>query len=315
MISSQTAPSLATAESAHRPQLSIVIPWTSGPESLAACLRALEDQTMKLQVEVIVMSSGQAGSADLSGQLPPHAKLLTFAQRKSIPELRAIGMRQSEGAIVVIIEDHCNPEPHWYERILRAHEKRYGVIGGAVENDQSITRVVDWAVFFCEYSRYMNPVTDGEVSDIPGNNASYRREFLVHIADLLDAGCCWESALYARLRERGVKLYSDPSIIVYHKKEFGLGYFLGQRYHYSRSFAGARVAQKSVWRRLLYAASCVFLPLLLMARISWRVLSKKRHLDKFVLAVPLLALFSAIWAGGEWAGYLFGPGKSLLYVE
>jgi len=315
MIASQTVPSRALAESQDLPQISVVIPSLSCPECLDACLRALEQQSLKSQAEVIVVDCGATGIADLVHRRYPQMKLLSFAERKTIPELRALGMKRSRGAIVAVTEDHCVPESHWFERILQAHKTWYGVVGGAVENDPSITRVVDWAVFFCEYGRYLNPVPDGEVTNLPGNNASYRREFLTHICDLLDNGCSWEDALHARLRERGVKLYSDRSIIVYHKKEFGLGYFLSQRYHYSRSYAGMRTQRAGYAKRILRAAICLALPAVLLLRITGCVVGKKRHLGMLFCSLPLIALFTIVWAWGELIGYLFGPGNSLIRVE
>jgi GT2 family glycosyltransferase len=314
VISFRAAPTMNTNQATQRPRISVVIPSTSGAESLADCLDALVNQSLKAEAEVIVLDCGGLGVVN-AARKHSAVKLLSFPERKSIPELRAIGMRRAEGEIVAVIEDHCNPEPHWFERILHAHERFYGVIGGAVENDPSIRRAIDWAVFFCEYSRYMNPVPNGEAADLPGNNVSYRREFLSQVDDLLETGRAWEGDLHARLREKGVKLYSDPSIIVYHKKKFRFGYFVSQRYHYSRSYAGLRAARKPYGTRILRAVSCIVLPLVLMSRISRTLIGKKRHLRQFFQAVPALAVFLIVWSWGEYIGYLFGPGKSLLRVD
>jgi GT2 family glycosyltransferase len=299
----------------NRPKISVVIASVNGPAYLDECLRSLEHQTLRAQAEVIVADCCGDGSRRLIKQKYPWVRRLGFARRKTIPELRAMGMKEAQGEIVVLTEDHCLAESHWYERLLTAHQRHYGVVGGAVENDSSIERVVDWAVFFCEYSQFMNPVPAGEVQDIPGNNISYRQEFFVHIADMLDAGRFWEGFLNARLQQKGIKLYSDPSIIVYHKKVFGLGYFLNQRYHYGRSYAGMRVERAPFWKRLVYAGFCPLLPVLLLGRIAARVLAKRRNRDKFILALPFLLLFTFSWSWGELVGYLFGPGESLLKVE
>ena len=298
-----------------RPKISVVIASVNGPEHLGECLAALKSQTLRDQAEVVVADCCGDGVTQLIRDKYPDVQLISFAERKTVPELRAIGMKRARGDIVTITEDHCLAEPHWYERILEAHEKRYGAIGGAVENDPSILRAVDWAVYFCEYSQFMNPVPAGEVADIPGNNTSYRREFLVHIADLLEDGSFWESFLNARLQEKGIKLYSDPSIVVYHKKVFEFGYFVSQRYHYSRSYAGMRLRGGPVWKKFLYAGFSPLLPVLLIGRIGWRVWSKKRHLVRFVKSLPFLVLFTFCWAWGEFIGYLLGPGESLLKVE
>ena len=308
-------PQRNTATQHLRPKISVIIASVNGAAHLDECLRALEGQTLKDQAEVIVADRCGAGVAEVIRKRNLNLKLSSFPRGISIPQLRALGMKHSRGAIIALTEDHCLAKPCWYERILRAHEARSGVIGGAVENDQSITRAVDWAVFFCEYGRYMNPVPDGEVADLPGNNVSYRREFLAHISDLLESGCSWEGDLHARLRESGIKLYSDPSIIVYHKKKFGLCYFLSQRYHYSRSYAGMRTQGAPVLRKLVRAALCFALPPILTLRIAGWVVGKKRHVSMLFRTLPLILLFTIVWAWGELIGHLFGPADSLSRVE
>ena len=303
------------ANETHRPKISVVIASVNGPEYLDECLDALRKQTVRGQDEIIVADCCGDSVAELIRSKYPGVKLISFRERKTIPELRAIGMKNSQGDLVTITEDHCLAEPHWYERMIQAHDRIHGAIGGAVENDASIQRAVDWAVYFCEYSKFMNPIPTGEVGDIPGNNTSYRREFLDYISEMLDQGNFWESFLNGRLMEKGVKLYSDASIIVYHKKVFGFGYFVGQRYHYGRSYAGMRVTGTPFWKKLVYAGFCPLLPALLIGRIGWRVFSKKRHRDKFIKGFPFLVLFTFCWAWGEFVGYLFGPGESLLKVE
>jgi len=298
-----------------RPKISVVIASVNGAAHLDECLRALECQTLKDQAEVIVADRCGADVAATTRKQNLNLKLLSFPRATTIPQLRALGMKHSQGAIIALTEDHCLAHSCWYERILRAHEGRSGVIGGAVENDRSITRAVDWAVFFCEYGRYMNPVPNGEVTDLPGNNVSYRREFLAHVSDLLEGGKSWEGDLHARLRERGVQLYSDPSIIVYHKKEFAIGYFLSQRYHYSRSYAGMRTQAVSVPKKLIRAVLCFLLPPILTLRIAGWVISKQRHVGMLFLTLPLILLFTIVWAWGELIGHLFGPGDSLSRVE
>jgi len=304
-----------TATQHPRPRISVVIASVNGAAHLDECLRALECQTLKDVAEVIVADRYGSRVTDVIRKRNLNLKLLSLPPATSIPQLRALGMKHSQGAIIAITEDHCLPQSCWYERMLRAHENRSGVIGGAVENDPSITRTVDWAVFFCEYGRYMNPIPNGEVVDLAGNNVSYRREFLAHISDLLQGGNSWEGDLHARLRERGVKFYSDPSIIVYHKKEFALGYFLGQRYHYSRSYAGMRTQAAPFSEKLIRAALCSILPPILTLRIAGWTFSKKRHIRMLFRTLPLILLFTTVWAWGEFIGHLLGPGDSLAKVE
>jgi hypothetical protein len=63
------------------------------------------------------------------------------------------------------------------------------------------------------------------------------------------------------------------------------------------------------------AALSLALPLLLLYRMARSVTTKGRHLHELMRALPYLTLFAVIWAAGEAAGYLFGPGDALSKVE
>jgi hypothetical protein len=233
--------------------------------------------------------------------------------RPSIPALRALGIDQARGRVIAVTEDHCIVQPGWFQAIARALQAGYRAVGGPVENG-AVKRLVDWAVFFCEYTRFMGPVPCGVVAEIPGNNSAYDRQLFDGLEAELRAEQ-WESAWHARWRERGVAFYSDPEMVVSHKKSFGYGYFLGQRYHYSRSFAGKRLEQAPWWKRWAYAGGTLLLPGLLLWRMIAVLLRKRRHLKPFVLSLPLLGTFLVSWAVGECVGALLGPGQSLQKVE
>ncbi|MBA2446973.1 MAG: glycosyltransferase, partial [Chloroflexi bacterium] len=214
-----------------------------------------------------------------------------------MPRLRAIGVEHSRGDVVAIIGEHCIPPTDWLERIIEAHRAPYAAIGGAVEHGAT-GRLVDWAVFLCEYSRYVNPVPSGVTDDIPGNNVAYKRAALAHLGDLLAAGR-WEYFLHWRLREVGLELYSDPSIVVYYRKSFTIREFLAQRFHYGRSFAGMRIDGAPLWRRALFAMGSPLLPPLLVGRIGVSLCRRRRHRRVYLRALPLLSWFTLSWMVGE----------------
>ena len=213
---------------------------------------------------------------------------------------------------MAILEDHGRVAPDWAASVLEAHRGPWGAVGGVVENGRS--GLVNWAVFFCEYTPYMAPVVEGEAADLPGNNIAYKRPHLMRHAHVLACGK-WESWINDRLRVDGIALASTNAMVVHHIKPFRLGDFLVQRYHFARSYAGMRRVDQSPARRLVYGFGSLALPALLMARITRTVVQKWRHLRQFALASPLVALFLTVGAVGEMIGYLFGPGSSLEKVE
>lgn len=296
-----------------RPRLSVIIASVNGLPYLEECLRSLEQQSARAEAEVIVVDRCGGQTASCVRDKFPWVVLIAGPERHSIPELRALGMLRAAGEILVITEDHCIAPPTWYEEILRAHRATSLAIGGAVEN-ASVTRLVDWAVYFCEYSRYMGPVSEGPTDDIPGNNASYKRAVLDLFGDVVKRGV-WETILHWEIRRAGHGLGSHPGMWIWHKKSFGVGEFLAQRYHFARSFAAMRVAGSPWVTRALYAGGSPALPVLLVGRIGGRVLRKRRHVAEFLRALPLIILFTVSWSVGEFCGYLWGPGTSHAKVE
>ena len=296
------------------PDVSVVIASVNGLPEIDECLSALERQQGGVDYEIIVANRCQNGTAEHIRRRFPRVRLLDFPEQLTIPELRATAMAQAKADIIVVTEDHCMAPENWLLEIMKAHKLGYMVVGGVIENGKT-DRIIDWSVFFCEYSSAMLPIAGGEVKNIPGNNAAYKRAAL----DLIDDGMkrnFWESFLHDELRKKGVKLVLVPSIVIKHKKEFGFFYFLSQRFHYSRSFAGMRRALLPPARRLYYLLASPALPFLMALRVTCHVLlEKKRFYKEFIFSLPFLSVFFISYAMGEFVGYLLGPGQSLKKVE
>ena len=293
----------------------MVIASVNGLPSIAECLQALVNQNGEIPYEVLVVDCCDRKTRDeIRCRFPqPAIQLIEVDRRLSIPKLRAMGMTRARGRMIAILEDHCNVAPNWLQVIARAHEAGHQAIGGAVENG-SVDRVVDWAVFFCEYARFMLPMSRGIAAEITGNNSVYDRQVLQRLGPELEEEV-WESFLHRRMRELGVPFYCDPDLQVSHKKEFGFGYFMSQRYHYSRSFSGMRMNGAPWWKRVAYASATPLLPGLLMMRIARTVWNKGRRRLTLCRAAPVMGAFLVSWAWGEAVGALFGPGDSLSRVE
>ncbi|MDQ3255804.1 MAG: glycosyltransferase [Acidobacteriota bacterium] len=277
------------------------------------CLRALEDQRGDFDAEIIVVSCCGNSTSEHIKRNFPRVKLIQLSERLGIPQLRAVGMSHATGDIIAITEDCCIPCENWFEEIIKAHRSGYDAVGGPIENG-STNRILNWAVYLCEYSYMMLPITYSEVSSIAGNNSSYKRETL----DMVDESIkrdYWEFFLHQELRKLDVKFLTVPAIVVVKKKEFTFLYFLTQRFHFSRSFAGMRSRLISPSRRAISALFSPALPFLMTWRIAQQVFQKKRYYKEFLLSLPLLAIFMVSYAAGEFTGYVFGSGKSLEKVE
>ena len=296
------------------PTISVVIASVNGLPYPLACLEALAAQEGGFSSEVVLADCTGPATVAAVREKFPEVRILAFDEQKSVPWLRAAGIRAATGRLVAVTEDHCVPHPDWYRRMVEAHRRTgWAAVGGGVEN-ASTERLVDWAVFFCEYSQHMSPVEPGPSDFLPGMNVVYDMEALEPIKDVFAEGL-WENFLHDKMRAAGHVLGMDPSILVGHQKYFTVPMFTAERFHYSRSFAGMRVQGQGPGRRVAWAAAAVLLPPLLLARITRNVLARRRHLSWYVRALPLVLYFSVAWSIGEIAGYLTGPGDSLVKVR
>jgi GT2 family glycosyltransferase len=299
----------------ERRLISVVIASVSGMPEIGECLSALTSQEGNFPYELLVLDRcGDETRAKIRQRfVQSEVRLLPVDGCPSIPRLRAIGMAAAEGRVIAILEDHCNVPPGWFEAIARAHAEGHQVIGGGVENGAT-DRLIDWAVFFCEYARFMPPVSAGITSEIPGNCAVYDRALLqLFGTELKDE--VWEFFLHRRLQEEGIEFFCDPDMTVSHKKSFRFWYFMSQRYYYSRSFAAMRMVGEPLLHRIVYACTTPALPFLLFARMAKCIWRKRRRQKEFIGAIPIILPFLMSWAWGEAVGALFGAGGSLERVE
>ncbi|HEX9365109.1 MAG TPA: hypothetical protein VF921_00695 [Vicinamibacterales bacterium] len=294
------------------PPVSLVIPSRHGGTALFETIDAFAREGAS-ELEIVVAECARDGSGDRITSRWPHVRVIHFDDERTIPELRAAGLVAARAAIVAMTGDRCAPGPGWLTAVRRAHADAPDAVGGAIENG-SVDRLVDWAVYFCEYGRYMPPLAREPHADLPGQNVSYARGALDAIRDLVQQGT-WEPLWHWRLAARGARLVRDPSRIVVLRKRFTFAGFMRERFHYGRSFAGQRVAGASAVRRALFAAGCLALPGLVLVRLGRDVLPKRRHAGRFLLCAPYFAAFACAWAAGEAAGYAAGPGASASAVD
>lgn len=294
------------------PALTVVVPSVNGLGDLQDCLTALSKQRADVNLEVLVADRcGEPLRGEVRRRFP-WVRLLEAPAGTTIPDLRALAFREATGTSVAVIEDHVIVPPGWARALLDAQGGAEVVVGGAVEN-AAVDRTVDWAAFLCEYSHCILPLPEGRVDWVTGNNVIYPRALLDRYESVLGRGQ-WENRLHDAMRRDGVPLVCRPQISVGHKKHYTVGEYLSQRYLYARSYAGARVADASLPKRLGYGAAALALPPLLMYRTVSRVLSKGRHRAELLRSIPLLAMFVVSWALGEMVGYVAGPGDSLARV-
>lgn len=310
-----------TAEGA--PELSVVVALISGRrDRLARCLDALARQADPPRVEVIVPWDPPCADAAALAERHPGVRFLPVdldtraaragGSREHHDTLRTAGLRAARGRVVALTEDHAVASPTWCRDMLRLVDEHpsLAAIGGAVDCESE--RLLNWAVYWCDFGRYQSPLPEGPAQYVSDSNVAYRREALEAVADAW-ADDYHETLLHGALVERGYEIWLTPRSRVHQAREdLAVGTALRERFVWARSFAGTRVRVLPVPRRLVFAALSCALPALLTWRLVQGVRSRALAPDvraRFRRALPWIALLQSAWAAGELVGYVTGdPG-------
>jgi hypothetical protein len=311
---------MATTPSQH-PVISVVVAIVSDTTDradtthLEPCLAALTSQRGAPAMEIIVpYHPAVAGIERVRREYPgvrflEVADLRTFAgagggSREHHDELRARGLTAARADIVALIEDVGIPAPDWSQQVLEAHRQPFAGWGGAIEN--GIDRPLNWAVYFCDFLRYQNPLPEGESAIASDANVSYKRAALESIRPVWQE-FFHESSVNNALRSRGDKLALTPRVVLYqHRQSLRLGAALKERSVWGRSYAATRARLAGTLKRAFWAVFTPVLPALMLARMVLMVWKKRRTRGAFLKALPLVAALVTSWSWGELVGYVTG---------
>jgi glycosyltransferase involved in cell wall biosynthesis len=292
-----------------QPALSVVVPSVNNDPVLFECLDALgREDAADAPVEIVVVDRCGDDRRRTIGERHPSAIVLAAGAGTSIPAMRAAAFARARADAVAVIEDHVIVPSGWARQMRNALASGAGAAGGTVRNAATET-VADWAAFLCEYSHLLVPRPAGDTDWLTGNNVVYRRVLLERYADALAEGR-WEDHLHDVMRRDGVRLVYRPDIIVWHKMHYRVRGYAGQRYLYSRMYAGHRASDLTVAGRALRAALSAALPPVLLTRIVRRTLAAGGYGGVLIRSLPLLPVFVCAWAAGEVVGYAAGPGDA-----
>lgn len=304
----------------ENPLLSVVVAivsdTTGHPDTahLEPCLEALGRQPLASRMEIIVpYHPAVKGITALKGRYPKAhflevADLRTYTRdggsREHHDELRARGLAVARGSVVALIEDHGRVAPDWSTRLLEAHAGSFAAVGGAIENE--VDRSLNWAVYFCDFLRYQNPLPEGETAIVSDANVAYKRPALESIRPIWQE-IFHEASVTAALRSRGQQLSLASAVVLQqHRQGLRLGSALRERFVWGRSYAATRARLARVSQRVFWAAFAPLLPVLMMTRMTLMAWKKRRTVRAFLKAFPLTCALAVSWSCGEWTGYVTG---------
>lgn len=274
------------------------------------CLEALASQASRQEVEIIAVGRWRVEpEQETIKSRFPQVRWISVPANYTIPFMRSSGIVQSKGEIVAMLEDDCIVSEDWCQGVIEAHHDDSSVaIGGPVEPD-SYKKALDWAVYFCEYGRFMRPFT-GTVTALSGNNVTYKRAAL---ADVREGSGFYEVMFHWQWQQNGEALTAYDGLEIHNVNSWSPGNVTTLPYHHGRAFAGMRINGQPWYRRWIFAGMSLALPLLQITRQVRVIASRRRYAREYIRALPWTLLFNISWSLGEFRGYLLGPGQSASY--
>ena len=289
-------------------QLSVVIVSLNRASLLTRCLDALVPQaTSEIEILVVRGTASDGGTIDTLRASFPRVRWLEAEAGCTVPRMRTLGIDSSRGDIVGLLEDDCVAEQGWCRAALAAHATSDVAIGGAVEPGP-YTRALDWAVYFCEYGRFMLPLPNPPMA-LAGNNVTYKRAALNRVSSQWRDGL-FDVFVHWAWQQEGQPMSNEERMVVRNVNSWSRSHVTSVPYHHGRAFAGRRFERRSTSRRIAFALLVPLLPVVKVARVAGDTIRRRRLFGPLIRAFPWLVLSTICWSIGEGVGALAGPGGS-----
>jgi glycosyltransferase involved in cell wall biosynthesis len=113
------------------PRVTVVIPSLNGADGVRRCLRALEHQTIRPALEIIVVDDGSTdATSDVAAEY--HAVLVRNAKNRGVSAARNAGIKMASAPVVAFLDDDCEPCPMWAETLAADYDTDVVATGGSL---------------------------------------------------------------------------------------------------------------------------------------------------------------------------------------
>jgi GT2 family glycosyltransferase len=218
-------------------KISVIVCTRNGRPRIAACLRALEKQSMPPH-EVIVVDDGSTdGTSGLVEREFPTVTLMRL-EPCGLSAARNAGAEAATGEYVAFTDDDCEPDRDWLAGLATAFATGWDGVGGP--NLPPPPRDAVEAIVAAAPGAPSHVMLDDEEAEhLPGCNIAVRRRAYFDIGGFDpqfktagdDVDFCW------RLRDRGYRLGFAPTAFVWHHRRPSLRGYLRQQIGYGKAEA------------------------------------------------------------------------------
>ncbi len=287
------------------PRLSVIL-VADAFAKIGSVIDAFAVQSASEAIEMVIVVPTDAPDAPGATQFTSFHSLKVVRLPAVLPmgPSRAAGIRAAAAPVVFIGETHSFPLVGFAEAIIKAHESPWGVVVPGIDNANP-SGARSWASFLLDYGYWLSGLTAMEVRSGPTWNASYKKEILLELGQLLDDAMSSGDALPTALKARNRRFWFEPRARMIHVNLESRGW-ADERY-LSGLVVGANRGKRWSWtRRITYCLASPLIPFVLLYRNG----TSLRHLyGNGVLpagTAGALVAGSVVRTFGEAVGYLTG---------
>ncbi len=300
------------SQPSRAPALSVILPCEEGFAYVRRTVRALQIQTVRDQIELVLVTATKDMPELESGEIDGfHSVRLVVAPGQMGNRARAAGIRRAGAPIVALAEDHCYPEPGWAAALIASYDDGWSAVGPAMYNANPAS-ALSWVNLLLAFGPWVAPVEAGPAAQLPWHNASYKRLPLLEEGADLGALMDVEGVLQQDLARKGHRFYHAVAAETYHLNVSRFSSTCIHRLDASRLFAAYRSRGWAPLKRLVYILAAPLIPFIRL----WRTLPLLRKVDigpgLLLRILPVLVACLILDTLGETAGYALGAGRNLV---
>ncbi|MCX6644902.1 MAG: glycosyltransferase [bacterium] len=271
--------------------LNVIIP---GYRASGTILRTIESvlgvgYIYKGDFDVTVVDSSNDNTADVVAESGFKVNLIKLPEQAYPGKARNHGVLNTKGDVLCFIDADAWADRGWLESIhdhLTKHPD-VGAVGGPVLNGnpgEGYSQIAHW----CEFSGYGPNAPEGKRRVQPTVNVAIRREvFEKYGAFLEDQFGNEDVLLFDRMSKANVQLHFNRLQRVYHRNKTTIDEINKHQYRLGESTGRARVKYDLPGKILTKPGMWVFIPLIKMHLMRWRILTQEKdEFPKFLASWP-----------------------------
>jgi hypothetical protein len=294
------------------PRLGVVMVAGACRERVQHALERLCSQVPIDALQIVVVDVASRAVPKLSYPSGAPVTIIEAHGLERWGEARRLGLERISAPIVAFVEEHCFTEPGWAAALIKAHEGPWVSVGYAFRNANPQS-YVSQAAMITDYGLWLDPVPQGRVWWLPGNNVSYKRDAFLSLGGRIEDALATDFVAHEAFRERGLPMFVEPSALAKHMNFTTLRETAITNYVWCRAMA-ARRAKAHGWslvHRVVQAAlTPVTAPVYRVARLARTLRGRRSLWRQFAASLPVLLVVSLCAGVGEAAGYSLGAGNS-----